>query len=73
MVCTHKIKATQAAGDADDGSTDYQHWLGALEKLVIARQIGTPERIHQLEHAWEAAAECTSHGQPIELLPEDLL
>ena len=51
----------------DDGTRYYTHWLNALEKLVIARQAGTPEQIHALEHAWEAAAERTPHGQPIEL------
>ncbi|MEO6973543.1 MAG: nitrile hydratase accessory protein [Rhodoferax sp.] len=70
---TAEIRAAQAAGDPDDGSTYYQHWLGALEKLVIAKQVGTPAQIHQLEHAWEAAAEHTPHGQPIELRPQDLL
>ncbi|QDL39570.1 nitrile hydratase accessory protein [Rhodoferax sediminis] len=70
---TVEIRAAQAAGDRDDGSTYYQHWLGALEKLVIAKQVGTPAQIHQLEHAWEAAAERTPHGQPIELRPGDLL
>ena len=72
-VLTAEIRAAQAAGDRDDGSTYYQHWLGALEKLVIAKQVGTPAQIHQLEHAWEAAAERTPHGQPIELRPGDLL
>ncbi|MDR3455027.1 MAG: nitrile hydratase accessory protein [Rhodoferax sp.] len=70
---TAEIRAAQAARDHDDGSTYYQHWLGALEKLVIAKQVGTPGQIHQLEHAWEAAAERTPHGQPIQLQPEDLL
>jgi nitrile hydratase accessory protein len=74
---TAEIRAGQADGQVDagddDGSLYYTHWLNALEKLVIARQVGTPEQIHALEHAWEAAAERTPHGQPIVLETADLL
>ena len=69
---TAQIRAAQARGDADRGTTYYQHWLNALEQLVIDRQLGTPEQIHALEHAWEAAAARTPHGQPIALEPVDL-
>ena len=55
----------------DDGSTYYLHWLDALEQMVLRKQVGTPDQLHALEHAWEAAAERTPHGQPIELLPQD--
>ena len=34
---------------------------------MIERQLGTPEQIHALEHAWADAAERTPHGQPIVL------
>ncbi|MFM8609740.1 MAG: nitrile hydratase accessory protein [Burkholderiaceae bacterium] len=64
---TAQIRSAQASGDADDGSTYYQHWLDALEQMVIERGLGTPEQIHELEHAWEDAAERTPHGQPIVL------
>ncbi len=67
-----EITSAQTAGDPDDGSTYYTHWLNTLEKLVISRQIGTPAQIHSLEHAWEAAALRTPHGQPIELVDTDL-
>lgn len=65
-----EIAADPLAAD-DDGSRYYQHWLNALEQLVIDKQIGTPEQIHDLEHAWEAAVARTPHGQPIELAPGD--
>jgi nitrile hydratase accessory protein len=68
---TAQIRAAQAGGDADSGATYYAHWVDALEQLVIARQLGTPEQIHALEHAWEAAASRTPHGQPIVLTEED--
>jgi hypothetical protein len=34
---------------------------------VLAKQWGTAEQIHDLEHAWEDAAARTPHGQPIVL------
>ena len=61
------IRRAQAAGDPDHGDTYYRHWLDALETLVISRGLADADRLHALEHAWEAAAERTSHGQPIEL------
>jgi nitrile hydratase accessory protein len=56
----------------DDGSRYYRHWLDALEKVVVARQAGSAEQLHALEHAWEAAAERTPHGQPIALAPGEV-
>jgi len=67
-----QISQAIAAGDADDGSAYYTHWLNALEALVIARQLASAEQIHQLEHAWEDAAQHTPHGQPIVLAPSVL-
>ena len=61
------ITRAQAAGDPDLGATYYRHWLDALESLVIAKGLADANRLHALEHAWEAAAERTPHGQPIEL------
>ena len=64
---TQAIRDAQARGDADDGSHYYLHWLNALEHIVIQHKLGTPDRIHDLEHAWEDAAARTPHGQPIVL------
>jgi nitrile hydratase accessory protein len=64
---TGAIRAAQQRGDPDDGSTYWQHWLDALESIVIARGLGDARRIHALEHAWAEVAERTPHGQPIVL------
>ncbi len=64
---THEIHQAQALGDNDDGHNYYRHWLNALEQMVIEHHLGTPDQIHDLEHAWEAAAARTPHGQPIVL------
>lgn len=64
---TDAIRRAQAAGDADHGDTYYRHWLDALEHIVITKGLADADRLHALEHAWEAAAARTPHGQPIEL------
>ena len=64
---TEAIRRAQASGDADLGDTYYQHWLDALEQLVIDKGLASADRLHALEHAWEAAALRTPHGRPIEL------
>ena len=64
---TEQIHKAQALGDSDTGATYYTHWLNALETLVLNKQLGTADQIHDLEHAWEAAAARTPHGQSIVL------
>ena len=64
---TQAIRDAQARGDDDDGRHYYLHWLNALEHMVIQHKLGTPDQIHDLEHAWEDAAARTPHGQPIAL------
>jgi nitrile hydratase accessory protein len=67
-----EIQRAQAAGDPDTGETYYHHWLAALESLVAAKQLADPETLERHRRAWARAAERTPHGQPIQLLPEDL-
>ena len=37
-----EIKTAQADGDPDLGNTYYRHWLAALERLVVAKDISSP-------------------------------
>ncbi len=67
-----QIKLAQANGDPDLGTTYYHHWLAALETLVVAKGIANPGTLMQYQEAWHRAAHRTPHGQPIELLPQDL-
>ena len=60
-----------AAGPGDDGSRYYEHWLAALERLVVAQGAGSAADLHRLAHAWEDAAARTPHGQPIVLADGD--
>jgi nitrile hydratase accessory protein len=62
-----EIKTAQAQGDPDTGETYYQHWLCALEQLVIAKGAVSRDGLTDLQKAWARAAHATPHGQPIEL------
>jgi len=62
-----QIKSAQASGDPDTGETYYQHWLNALEWLVVAKGLATNEGLGALAQAWDRAARATPHGQPITL------
>ena len=66
-----EIKRAQAAGDPDTGETYYRHWLAALERLIAAKGVTTPENLHRYRDAWDHAADRTPHGAPIELTAED--
>jgi nitrile hydratase accessory protein len=66
-----EIKKAQAAGDPDTGETYYRHWLATLEKLIAAKGVASSDTLHRYRDAWDHAADRTSHGQPIELRPED--
>jgi nitrile hydratase accessory protein len=66
-----EIKVAQAAGDPDTGETYYRHWLAALEKIVTTKKVTTPETLARYHDAWDAAADRTPHGKPVELCAED--
>lgn len=61
------IRDAQAAGDPDTGDTYYQHWLTALERLLLRKGIAQPLTLTALRQAWRTAAESTPHGRPVEL------
>jgi nitrile hydratase accessory protein len=66
-----EIKAAQAAGDPDTGSTYYQHWLNALERLVAEKKVVGADALARYRDAWARAATRTPHGTPITLAGED--
>jgi nitrile hydratase accessory protein len=65
------IRRAQAAGDPDTGETYYHHWLAALEQIVVAKGLTTSAMLARYHDAWDAAADRTPHGKPIELEPRD--
>jgi nitrile hydratase accessory protein len=67
-----EIRRAQAAGDPDDGSTYYRHWLSAIERLMAEKGIADPAALAARRDAWDRAARATPHGAPI-LLENDPL
>jgi nitrile hydratase accessory protein len=67
-----EIAHAPAAGDPDDGSRYYEHWLAALERLVQAKGVADSEALGRRKDAWDRAARATPHGAPI-LLENDPL
>jgi len=55
------------AGDPDDGSHYYEHWLAALERLVTAKGLSDPAAMAARKEAWAEAYRHTPHGKPVEL------
>ncbi len=58
-----EIRQAQADGDPDLGATYYRHWLAALEKIVVARQLADDAdlRLRRLECAANLSGR---HGHP---------
>jgi nitrile hydratase accessory protein len=65
-----EIRRAQAAGDCDDGSTYYRHWLAAIEHLAAAKGVTDDAALAERRAAWDRAAHATPHGEPI-LLQND--
>jgi nitrile hydratase accessory protein len=70
-VLSQEIKAAQERGDPDLGDTYYQHWLNALERLCIAKDLVARKEMHQRQEEWRHAYRHTPHGQPVELAAAD--
>lgn len=66
-VLSQEIKTAQARGDPDLGDTYYQHWLNALERLCVAKNLVGYADMGQRKEEWEHAYLNTPHGKPIEL------
>jgi nitrile hydratase accessory protein len=64
-------KAASERGAPDDGSSlYYRHWLTALERLVVAKQLSDPTTLLARKEAWADAYRHTPHGKPVELANE---
>jgi nitrile hydratase accessory protein len=62
-----EVKAAADRGEADDGSTYYEYWLAALEKLVASKGLTDTESLAARKDEWADAYRETPHGQPVEL------
>lgn len=62
-----ELKLAAERGEPDDGSRYYQHWLAALERLVVAKRLSDPATLLARKEAWAEAYRHTPHGKPVEL------
>ena len=66
-ILSQEIKAAQERGDPDLGTTYYQHWLNALERICGEKDLVGHEEMRRRQQEWRRAYLNTPHGQPIEL------
>ena len=63
------LGAQIAAGPPD--AAYYEHWLAALESLLVVKDLADADTLARCRDAWARAAARTPHGSPIELAPDD--
>jgi nitrile hydratase accessory protein len=62
-----ELEAAASRGEPDDGSRYYDHWLAALEDLVMAKGLVNRSSLVARKEAWAEAYRRTPHGKPVEL------
>ena len=62
-----ELRAAEARGEPDDGTHYYEHWLAALERLVIDKGLTDRDTMSARKEAWAEAYRHTPHGEPVEL------
>ena len=65
-----ELKRASDRGDPGDGSRYYDHWLAALERLVVAKGLSDQATLLARKAAWADAYRHTPHGQPVALADE---
>lgn len=64
---SEEIHQAQQQGDPDLGNTYYQHWLRALEKISLLKNLSSLDELSERKAQWHSAYSNTPHGRPIEL------
>jgi nitrile hydratase accessory protein len=62
-----ELRAAVARGEPDDGTHYYEHWLTALERLVLAKGLTDFTALTTRKEDWADAYRHTPHGKPVEL------
>jgi nitrile hydratase accessory protein len=57
-----ELKGAAVRGESDDGSRYYEHWLAALERLVLAKGLTDSNALVRRKSAWTKAYPHTPHG-----------
>jgi nitrile hydratase accessory protein len=66
-----ELKAAENRGEPDDETQYYEHWLAALERLVVEKGLTDREVMRERKEAWTEAYLHTAHGKPVELNGSD--
>lgn len=66
-VFSEEILAAQANGDPDRGDTYYNHWMNALERIMIEREITDRGTLEETQELWDLAIKNTPHGVALSL------
>ena len=61
------LSAELARDPGDDGSRYYEHWVAALEGMVVGRDLAGPGELEARKRAWAEAYGRTPHGRPVAL------
>jgi nitrile hydratase accessory protein len=62
-----EIQRARERGDPDLGTTYYEHWLAALERIVAEKGLVATADLARRKREWDAAARASPRGRPIEL------
>ena len=68
-----ELRSASNRDEPDDGSHYYEHWLAALERLVIAKGLADRAALEMRKEAWADAYRHTPHGKPVELSTAQVL
>jgi nitrile hydratase accessory protein len=63
-----ELKTAATRSDNSDGAHYYDHWLAALERLVLAKGLTDPTALEGRKKAWVEAYRHTPHGKPVLLI-----
>ena len=62
-----QLQAAVRLGNPDDGSRYFEHWIAALEYLVVSKKLTDATALSKRKEAWADAYRHTPHGHPVEL------
>jgi hypothetical protein len=65
-----ELKSAAERGEPDDGTHYYEHWLGALERIVTSKGLTDTAALLTRKEAWADAYRHTPHGKPVVLKPD---
>ena len=62
-----QLDAAVKRGEPDNGSRYFEHWIAALEHLVVNKKLTNSAALGERKEAWADAYRHTPHGLPVEL------